>query len=109
MNKTERLNSYEVRELLHESLRAYVSEVLTHGHQSETTETLVGKAFSSLLESSSINDIEWAIKRLSRAVGALDEEHYTTIHAHQENFEKMIQGLKMQKSIAAMVGRAYGG
>ena len=105
--KTEKLSSYEMRELLHESLRSYVTEVLAHGHQSKSTEIFVNTAFKAVL-AGSVNDIEWAIRRLNRAVAALDEGDYATIHAHQANFEKMVQGLGFQKTIAAMVTRGFG-
>ena len=106
--ETKKFSSYETRELLHESLRNYVSEVLTKGQQSETTEMFVSTAFEAILASGSVNDIEWTIRRLNRAVTALDEGDYATIHAHQTNFENMVQGLGFQKTIAAMATRGFG-
>jgi hypothetical protein len=108
MNKMKTRSSYENRELLHESLRNYVSEVLTHGLQTKTTEIVISAAFESILKEGSVSDIEWATKRISRAIGALDEGEYSTIHAHQENFERMIQALGFQKTIAAMASRGWG-
>ena len=107
MNEIKR-SSYENRELLHETLRSYMTEVLANGQQSKTTEMVITSAFESILKTGSANDIEWAIKRISRAIAALDEGDYATIHAHQENFERMIQALGFQKTIATMAGRAYG-
>lgn len=102
-----RPSSYIVREAFHESLRDYVRALLDCGQQTAESEALVRSAFEAILKSGSVDDIAWAQCRLGRAVVALDDGHYCTVHAHQSNFEKMIQALGIQKNIRDVTHRAW--
>jgi hypothetical protein len=102
-----RPSSYIIREAFHESLRDYVCALLGSGQQSAASESLVRAAFEAILQSGSVSDIAWAQSRLARAVAALDDGHYGTVHTHQSNFEKMIQALGIQKSICDATHRAW--
>ncbi len=103
----EQPSSYIIREAFHESLRDYVRALLGCGQQSAASERLVRSAFEAILQSGSVNDITWARSRLGRAITALDDGHYGTVHAHQSNFEKMIQALGIQQSICNATHRAW--
>ena len=96
-----------IREAFHESLRDYVRTVLEQGQQSAESESLVRSAFAAILRSGSVDDIEWVESRLGRAISALDDGHYMTVHAHQTNFKMMIQALGMQKSIRGSMDRVW--
>lgn len=98
-----------IREAFHESLRDYVSTVLERGQQSADSESLVRSAFAAILRFGSVNDIAWAESRLGRAISALDDGHYMTVHAHQTNFKMMIHALGMQKSVCASMERLWAG
>jgi len=98
-----------IREALHESLRDYVRTVLERGQQSAESESLVRSAFAAILRSGTVDDIGWAESRLGRAISALDDGHYMTVHAHQANFKMMIQALGMQKSIRGSMDRVWAG
>ncbi len=97
----ERPSSYIVREAFHDSLRDYIRAVLGCGQQTAESEMLLRSAFGSILQSGSVSDIEWAQHRLGRAIVALDDGDYGTVHPHQSNFERMIQGLGIQKSVCS--------
>lgn len=88
-----------IREAFHDALCNYVRAVLGFGQQTAESETLVRSAFKAILESGSANDIEWAQRRLSRTIVALDDGDYATVHQHQSNFEMMIRALGLQKGI----------
>lgn len=103
----ERPSSELIREAFHESLRDYVRTVLEQGQQSEDSESLVRSAFSALLRSGSVDDMAWAENRLGRAISALDDGHYMTVHAHQSNFQMMIQALGMQKAVRSSMERLW--
>ena len=96
-----------IREAFHESLRDYVSTVLKRGQQSADSESLVRSAFAAILRSGSVDDIAWAESRLGRAISALDDGHYMTVHAHQANFKMMMQALGMQKSVRGSIDRVW--
>lgn len=105
----EQPSSEIVREAFHESLRDYVSTVLEQGQQSADSESLVRSAFAAILRSGSVDDIAWAESRLGRAILALDDGHYMTVHAHQTNFKMMIHALGMQKSVRGSMERLWAG
>ena len=96
-----------IREAFHESLRDYVRTVLEQGQQSAESESLVRSAFAAILRSGSVDDIEWVESRLGRAISALDDGHYMTVHAHQTNFRMMIHALGMQKSVCSSMERLW--
>lgn len=98
-----------IREAFHESLRDYVGTVLKRGQQSAESESLVRSAFEAILRSGSVDDIAWAESRLGRAISALDDGHYRTVHAHQSNFKMMMQALRMQKSVRGSIDRVWAG
>ncbi len=98
-----------IREAFHESLRDYVGTVLDQGQQSAESESLVRSAFAAILRSGSVDDIAWAESRLGRAISALDDGHYMTVHAHQSNFKMMMQALRMQKSVRGSIDRVWAG
>ena len=103
----ERPSSYIIREAFHESLRDYVRALLESGQQTAESEMLVRSAFASILQSNSASDIEWAQRRLARAVAALDVGDYGIVQPHQSNFEKMTQALGIQKTICDTIHRAW--
>jgi hypothetical protein len=57
----------------------------------------------------SLNDIAWAESRLGRAISALDDDYYMTVHAHQSNFKMMMQAFGMQKSVRGSIDRVWAG
>ena len=103
-----RPSSYIIREAFHDSLCDYVRAVLDVGQQSEESETQVRSAFKAILEAGSVRDIGWAQVRLSRAITALDDGDYATIHPHQSNFENMIQALGMQRGVRQAMENVWG-
>jgi hypothetical protein len=56
-----------------------------------------------------LNDIAWVESRSGRAIFALDDGHYMTVHAHQTNFKMMMQALGMQKSVRGSIDRDWAG
>lgn len=92
-------SSYIIKEAFHDALRRYVRAVLECGEQTEESEMLVRSAYEALLKSGSMDDLAWAQDRLARAVANLDDGEYGLIHAHQANFERMVQALRVQMTI----------
>ncbi len=96
-----------IREAFHDSLRDYVRAVLGCGQQTAESEKLVASAFESILRSGSSSDISWAQHRLGRAISALDDGDYATVHLHQLNFQKMIQALGIQKTVCSAISNLW--
>lgn len=102
-------SAYIIREAFHDSLREYVGAVLECGEQTAESENLLRSAFESILRSGAVNDIAWAQRRLGRAIATLDDGDYEIVQPHQSNFERMIQGLGIQKSVCSAMQNAWAG